>query len=323
MHKDPIVSIVVPMFNEERNIKRCLKSLRNQTYLNREIIVVDDDSEDKTAELALQYADRVIVNKERKGAAFARNIGIKEAKGDFIAFTDGDCVPERDWLEELLKCFSKKNIVSVGGPNLTFSGGSRFSEAIGTIFNVLSRAGFRYGKQIDKISFIKHNPTCNVLYKREIFQKLGLFNERFIMSEDEEMDYKIIKNGYEIFYTPYAKVKHFRKDSPRLFYGQLYKYSIGKMQLIRSHPDTARILFFIPSAFLIIMAVLIACSPLINFCYVILKAFLLLELIMIFSTAFYLSIYTKLRFFPYYLILLPLGFFACGIGFIRGLSKPI
>lgn len=94
------VSIVIPAFNEEKLIERCLKSLIDQTLPRNEyeIIVVDNNSTDKTAEIAKKYADRVISEK-RKGVLYARQIGMMEAKSDIILRTDADGFLPRNWVK--------------------------------------------------------------------------------------------------------------------------------------------------------------------------------------------------------------------------------
>jgi len=94
------VSIVIPAFNEEKLIERCLKSLIKQTLPRKEyeIIVVDNNSTDKTAEIAKKYADRVITEK-RKGVLYARQTGTMEAKSDIILRTDADGFVPKNWVK--------------------------------------------------------------------------------------------------------------------------------------------------------------------------------------------------------------------------------
>jgi cellulose synthase/poly-beta-1,6-N-acetylglucosamine synthase-like glycosyltransferase len=320
MDKIPLVSIIIPMRNEKKNAVRCLDSLRNQNFTNIEIIVVDDGSTDNTVKLSLQYADKVIPA-ERKGISSAKNIGIKNSKGDYIVFTDADCVVSKDWLVELLKGFNEEGIVSVGGPNLNISTRNILSESIDGIFYFLSKLGFRYGACSENSGFVEHNPGCNVIYKKSIFQKVGLFNENLITAEDEEMDYRIIKNGYKIYYMPGAKVQHFRRDSFASFLKQLYRYSVGKMQFIRQYPGKARFLFFIPSLSLLIFSGFIASLYFIYPARSFLKTALIASCMTIVGASCYISACRGVRIFFYILILLPLGFLTCGIGFIAGVFK--
>ena len=99
-----MISLVIPTLNEEKNIGESLRSLKNQTYRNFEIIIADGGSKDKTVEIARKYADRVIVYKG-SGISEAKNRGVREAKGDILVFTDADTKFENDWLEKIAKHF--------------------------------------------------------------------------------------------------------------------------------------------------------------------------------------------------------------------------
>ncbi len=111
-----MISIVVPTYNEEKNIERCLKAIANQTIPRdqMEIIVVDGDSKDRTREIAAEIADVVIIQTS-EGVGGARNDGFKAAKYDLVATTDADCEPSRRWVESILKKFENDKVVAVTG----------------------------------------------------------------------------------------------------------------------------------------------------------------------------------------------------------------
>ncbi|WP_343347203.1 glycosyltransferase [Terrisporobacter petrolearius] len=104
---EPLLSIIVPAFNIENYISRCLESLINQNYKNIEIIVVDDGSKDKTGEIIDDYAKQdyriKFIHKKNEGVSIARNTGIDIAKGDYIGFVDGDDTVDKEMFEILIK----------------------------------------------------------------------------------------------------------------------------------------------------------------------------------------------------------------------------
>ena len=115
-----MISIIVPTYNEEKNIEKCLKALKNQRSVKDEyeIIVVDGNSTDKTVELAKKYADNVIFQKS-KGIGGARNDGASVANGNIIATTDADCIVSEDWLMKIESKFSEnKDIIGIYGRDL-------------------------------------------------------------------------------------------------------------------------------------------------------------------------------------------------------------
>lgn len=111
-----MISLVIPTYNEEKSIERCLLSLESQTIPrnNYEIIVVDGQSTDNTVEIAKKYADKVIHQKS-KGVGGARNDGVAVAKHDLIATSDADCTMPEDWLEKIVQAFEAKDVVLVSG----------------------------------------------------------------------------------------------------------------------------------------------------------------------------------------------------------------
>jgi glycosyltransferase involved in cell wall biosynthesis len=111
-----MISIVVPTYNEEKNIERCLNALTNQTIPRDqiEIIVVDGDSTDRTLEIAADLAD-VVTIQTCEGVGGARNDGFKIAKYDIVATTDADCEPSKKWVESIIKQFEKDKVVAVTG----------------------------------------------------------------------------------------------------------------------------------------------------------------------------------------------------------------
>ena len=112
----PLISVIVPAWNEEKYIGRCLESLKKQTYLNYEIVVIDNNCIDKTVEIAKKFGARVVAEK-KQGMIPARQRGFKEARGEIVVKTDADCVPKANWLETIYRTFQKNpKAVAVFGP---------------------------------------------------------------------------------------------------------------------------------------------------------------------------------------------------------------
>lgn len=119
------VTVVIPAFNEEKNIARTIEAVLAQDYPDREVIVVDNASSDKTAEVASRYPVRVVREPE-KGLLNARERGRLEASGQIIANIDADCLPETDWLARAVRYFGDDRIVAVSGPYDYYDGSHFF-----------------------------------------------------------------------------------------------------------------------------------------------------------------------------------------------------
>ncbi len=114
MVEGPLVSIVIPAFNEEDYLPNCLRSIKNQTYRNIEIIVADNCSTDKTKEVAEKFGAKV-VRVEGKNLPTIRNEGVKKVKGKILFFIDADSILENSYVEKMTKALSKKVLFSHGG----------------------------------------------------------------------------------------------------------------------------------------------------------------------------------------------------------------
>lgn len=101
--KDINLSIIIPTYNEERDVQECLNSLKKQIYKKFEIIIVDDGSTDKTIEIVKKFKDVKIIKGEHRGPGFSRNIGAKNAQGEILVFVDADMTFDRDYLKNLIK----------------------------------------------------------------------------------------------------------------------------------------------------------------------------------------------------------------------------
>jgi len=96
------VSIVIPTYNEEKDIEECIKSIKGQSYKNFEIIVVDDGSKDKTLDVVKKFRDVKIIMGEHKGPGFSRNLGARKATGEILIFIDADMTFDKDYLKNLI-----------------------------------------------------------------------------------------------------------------------------------------------------------------------------------------------------------------------------
>ena len=109
-----IISIIVPIYNSEKYLERCINSILNQTYTNFELILINDGSKDSSLKICRKYASKdnriVVIDKENEGVSIARNMGIQRAKGELISFVDADDYIEKTFLEDMLNVMSKYNV---------------------------------------------------------------------------------------------------------------------------------------------------------------------------------------------------------------------
>ncbi len=163
-----MISVVIPAYNEEASIVRCLKSLENQTIprTEYEIIVVDGNSRDATRDLAAPYADQVMIQtSERVGGA--RNDGIRAASGSLIATTDADCICPPEWLATIEEGFSHDSVVQMYGPIFPIETSWKYTLSLAAI-NFLSSIGYHTG-------ILYYTLGCNTAFRKDAFLKAGMY----------------------------------------------------------------------------------------------------------------------------------------------------
>ncbi len=241
-----MISVVVAVRNENTYISRCIESLFHQEYTDTyEVIVVDGMSTDGTYDslkaVQTSYPFTLLQNKKLNAAA-GRNIGIRQAKHDIIAFVDGDAIPSAEWLTQIERTLKKHDatVAGVGGPDLLPEDSTNKEQAIGMVMTSPLARGGRFNPStqhtnIDEERFVEHIPTCNLALRKSVIEQVGLFDEEFVKGQDLELNYRIIKAGYRLFYSPTIKVVHYRKNHVREFARQIFKWAKAKVAIIKKH----------------------------------------------------------------------------------------
>jgi len=209
-----LVSIIVTTLNEEYYIEDCLKSLKNQAYANKEIIVVDSNSKDKTVDIAKKYADKVIVRDCL--TPVGRNLGAREASGDVLLFVDADVVLLLNWINVIMPHLQEKNVIAAYGDLLPKERKLKSWLAYGKeeLSNFILR--------IAQIPCFGKLGTA-VAIKKDIFEKAGGFNEKYACCEDVDMSLRL---------REYGKIKFVRKAKGYVSMRRFEKTGYLKLSLL-------------------------------------------------------------------------------------------
>lgn len=222
------ISVIVPVLNAERYIDACIESLINQNYPrnNFEIIIVDNGSSDDTAKMIKKYNGNIkLFNESKRGAYAARNTGIKHSHGEIIAFTDIDCIADENWLRELSKGFETKNIGCVVGSVKSFPGKS-IVEIYSKNKDILSQ------KTTIDSKFLPYGVTANASFRRDVFTKIGSFDEEFISGGDADISWRMqLNTDYKLIYIPESIVQHRHRTTLKNLFVQHFKYGVGSASL--------------------------------------------------------------------------------------------
>ncbi len=256
MHNKP-VTILVAVKNLERTVGKCVKSLLETDWPQKNVIIIDNMSTDGSFEVLKTFGDQITVYQIEGGLSQIFNQGIRKVQTEYVAFTDADCVVEKNWLKELMKPFDEESdLVATAGFCGTPSDASLLQKLIG--LELESRF-----KRFPK--YIKRAPTMNLCVKTEIAKKIK-FDEQFSYQAFEtDFGYRLTKLG-KMAYTPDAKVIHYHRASIRKFFKQQKNQAKWGIILLLKHGRTAladhittlSMTMQIPISFLIILFALLS-----------------------------------------------------------------
>ena len=183
----PFVSVIIPVLNEERTIRECLTSLIKMDYPveRREILVVDNGSTDRTAEIIKTFQVRYLWE-ERRGAAAARNKGIEASKGEILAFTDADCVVTTGWLRELARAFDEEGVGGVAGEVVAFPPKTRAEWYAARVRHLSPQ------KYLSR-SLLPFAAFANLAFRRDVFDRIGLLDATIPLGESTDFCTRLLQ----------------------------------------------------------------------------------------------------------------------------------
>lgn len=232
------VVIIIPVRGCPANLKKCFSSLWELDYPDYEVIVVDDGLSREGLSVLDEFKDKIkVLQSGGYGPSFSRNLAARNTSARFLAFTDSDCIVEKNWLKELMKGFERyPDAVACGGRQRLPADAEKFERKV---FLFMKRTGFitdymRRVKEDDLIE-VNHNPSCNVIYKRDIFLQEGGFLEGLWPGEDVELDYRLKKKGYKVIFNPAAIVYHYKQKNLKSFSEMMYRYGKAQGFLVKKH----------------------------------------------------------------------------------------
>jgi succinoglycan biosynthesis protein ExoA len=288
------ISFIVPVRNEEDYIRASLKSLVDQNYpvSSCEIIVVDGRSSDRTREIIEEICERNpqvrCLDNPAGIVPTAMNIGIRAARGEVIIRADGHNVYPRDYAANCVKYLAQTGADNVGGPCLTLAENESFSARL--VAAILSSpfgvgdSKFRTGGEegfVDTVPF--------GAFRREIFDRVGMFNEKLVRNQDNDLNARIRKAGGTIYLTP-ALTTHYH---PVKNFLSLLKYAFKTSQwhifTLRENRQSMGLRHFAPAVFLLLLLILLPAS----FVSAMTLAFLIGILCAYILTGFYFSLRAK------------------------------
>ncbi len=231
----PLVSVIVAMRNEEAFIGKCLTSLAEQDYPADllEVIVIDgrstDCSRDIVSAMKADLPNLRLLDNEKKVAPVAFNIGVNNAQGEVLTIISAHCYLASDYISRCMEYLAKTGAECVGGP-IESIGETPTARAIALAMSSPFGVGdalFRYSRREDYVDTLAFGA-----YRRDVFDRVGLFDEKLVGNEDDEFNYRLRRDGGKLFLTSAIKSFYYTRASLRALWKQYFSYGFGKVRVV-------------------------------------------------------------------------------------------
>ncbi len=226
----PYISIILPVYNAEKTLDRCLNSLLVQDYPSEyyEIIVINNKSTDKSSQILKRYSIKILEEDDIQSLYAARNIGIHHSEGDILAFTDADCFPHPQWLLQGVLGFENEQVGAVAGEISPFTSTHLLSQYL-TLRNMLS--------QDTSMShpFLPYAQTANVFYRKDVFETIGYF-EDWPAASDIDFSWRMqLKSNYKILFKHEAIVERYQYITKLELFHLFLKRGLGATYIFQKY----------------------------------------------------------------------------------------
>jgi GT2 family glycosyltransferase/sugar lactone lactonase YvrE len=227
----PRVSVVVCAYNAADTLEDCLTALGGLTYPDYEIILVNDGSKDRTSDIGRAHPRVRVIDIPNAGLSAARNVGLAEASGEIVAYTDADARVDRDWLTFLVQPFLTSDVVGSGGPNVVPGDDPPMAQCIAR-----APGGPTHVLLDDRIA--EHVPGCNMAFRRDALLAIDGFNPIYLRAGDDvDVCWRLQSRGWRIGFASSALVWHHHRSSVKQYWHQQVGYGEGETWLMAHHPD--------------------------------------------------------------------------------------
>ena len=254
------ISVIIPAYNAEKTIERCIKTILDNDYNDFEVIIVDDNSKDNTKQIVETFKDRRLQffsNEFNRGPSFSRNHAIKSSNGDLMLLLDADSYVDKNWIAKHAKLHKDTRADIIGGGVIsiykTIYG--KCDSFCTWIFSI-PYSGDTYLKRF----FLPYLPTTNMSVKKAVFEKIEYFHENLRVGEDAEFCFRALKNGMKLFFKSDLIVYHRERDDFKSFIQHQMDWDASftrmrkenKMDFSQYLPNSyfAACIYFLPMAFL-------------------------------------------------------------------------
>lgn len=246
------ISVVCPVLNEANHVHDIVNFFIRASPKNKELYFIDGGSSDGTLDILRQVVSEFphihLINNPKKYVPFALNMAIPKCIGKYVVRIDGHSSYDEDYFDKVIEAFKKSNADIVGGPMRAF-GTSDFQIAVAYATSTI------FGIGNSNFHFENFEGFTDSVYlgawKREIFDRIGLFDENLIRNQDDELHYRARAAGLKIYQYPSIRSRYFPRDSILKLSTQYFQYGLFKPYVLRKISSGIKLRHLIPSLFLI------------------------------------------------------------------------
>jgi len=256
----PIISIVVPCRNERRHIEACLKSiLCQQLYAgDLEVIVADGMSDDGSREILMRMVKQDsrlrMVDNPWAITPSGFNVGIKAAKGRYIGILGAHTHYATDYVRTCVKLLEEHPEVCCTGGPIVSQGRGFFGRAVAAVMSHPVGVGNARHRFKDYEGYAEG--ACFPIFRKEVFEKVGLYDEILLRNQDDEFNYRLTRAGEKIFISPRARCVYFVRETPMQLFRQYYQYGFWRVAVLKKHRLPASLRQIVPPLFMSTMLLL-------------------------------------------------------------------
>ncbi|MFC1584258.1 glycosyltransferase family 2 protein [Fibrobacterota bacterium] len=257
-------SIIIPVRNEAKTIADCLNSILDNDFpkTQYEIIIIDGESDDNTREVLKnidwRQVEHQILANEKKITPVSMNLGIKKARGLYIIRMDAHTSYATDYIRKCVEYLDRGVADNVGGPMRPV-----WESLLGQAVGIATSSSFGIGNA--RFHFPEHRGYVDTVYlgayKKEVFEKIGLFDEELVRNQDDELNFRLVKNGGKIYLAPDIRSFYHPRSSFTSLWRQYFEYGFWKVRVIQKHGVPASWRHTVPGAFVTSLLFSLAMSP--------------------------------------------------------------
>ncbi|MFZ5919793.1 MAG: glycosyltransferase family 2 protein [Chloroflexota bacterium] len=254
INRHPIISVILPIHNESATIERCLNAILAQDYPSdrMEILIVDgmstDDTRDILKKFILHNSSFILLDNPGKIVPTGLNRALLRAKGEIIIRVDGHTLIAPDYVRRCVETLQRTQADNVGG-RMNAVGNTPFGKAVALATSTPFGIGggrFHYSDNEEWVDTVYMGA-----WPRQVFEKIGLFDEELVRDQDDEFNYRLRAAGGKVLLDPQIKSEYTVRSTPGALWRQYYQYGYWKVRVLQKHPRQMSLRQFVPPTFVL------------------------------------------------------------------------